>query len=666
MADTSDANINLNYGKYNLETPIEVTLPNSTPTSNQPGSTSPAPDRYISGDATVTAVGSKNGNMFWKVQYTDKNGSQIYAWVNASSFGMDSVKDQSDWYRLRDGYAKAEQDAVERGAESAEVFAAEIKSESEAYEELKTMYNLGVEGGTEIGNYKVVNYAVKNISGLDTYVRKMTRVFGLPPQWSPYVDIRILAGGSGTTGGFVVGRRYTETIMSSPTVLSLCPGRLIPSKGVKESLDITDAASAAEAMASGDIDPFWKFEENWHNHGVTNTGGAYVNCANTLCRYAVYCLSVKSNNEMEHGGEIPLYQKNVPWGSGEQYMSLDVGKFLDNGNQTELFDQTRALIDGAVAAVGNLATGQNISYGGSGGLASFYTESLTRIDKHFVHFNANGGITVGDEFNTETRQSVLEQMINGGISSIMKDVAFMVGDQAISEGVMGDLETLKSTATSALGGTVGSLINAATEIIHGGVISFPQLIDSVSWGRTFTFEVKFASMYGDVESRFLNVIMPYLCLAAFFLPRQLKNAIDMYTYPPVVRAFARGVYACDMGVLTGVSAKRGGEDNTSWTASGQPMEIDVTFTIKSLHQNLMQSDDEAWFYKNTGMQMYIGTLCGIDMTVSMAELIDLTIKAFASHVFMDMGRNISYGISTTINKIGFGSVLSNFLSWGTS
>ena len=529
------------------------------------------------------------------------------------------------------------------------------------YNYLKDQYLGHMEDGKtlEVGNctYKVVDYIPRDISHLDVYLRKMSRIFGLPPQWSPYADVRIgssgslfqftdeegnLTGNSVQMGDMMVGRRYAETILGCPTILALCPGRLKPAEGLNQDFSdiMGDAAALGKAFASGETEPFWKFEENWNN--TLSTGGAYVNCCNVLCRYAVYCLSVNSEDmaDMANGGEIPLYEKEAPWGG--KYMDLSVEKFLDPGS-------------GMYSLTGG---------DGLGGILHRYIDAASNLQRKFVYFNANGGITVSDEFNTETRQSVLEQMINGGISSTMKDIAFMVGDQVTGTEVGGDLDSLKELATSALGGTVGALVSSATEILKGGVIAFPQIIDSCTWGRTFTFTVKFSSMYGDVESRFLNVVMPYLCLAAFFLPRQLKNTVDMYTYPPVVRAFARGVYACDCGVITGVSAKRGGSDDTAWTASGQPTEMEVSFSIKALHQNLMQSDDEVWFCKNTGMQMYIGTLCGIDMTMQQTDLIKATIEAFKSHFFQDVKRDVLYGLWHDIQtKSVLNKVLYEKLNW---
>jgi hypothetical protein len=450
------------------------------------------------------------------------------------------------------------------------------------------------------------------VSGLERYAYKIMRVFGMPPQWSDYVDPRV------DYGSAIVGRRYSETILAAPTILSLCPGKLEYSQGL---IDVVQGdADMLSALTGGTFEPFWHFKENWDN--TISEGGGYVACANIMCRYAAVCLSV--NGEYEKGGEIPLGNKDCAWGYGT-YMSMDVSRFLDPNPTARLLGSKFAAVIDTVA------------------------NAALSLERHFVHFNLNGSVGMGEEFNTETRASIIENLVNGSVDNTVKDIAFMVGGEMGAD-VESDLQTFEEVAKSTLGGSIGAIISAGHEMLRGGSISFPKVIDTCTWGRSVQFNVKFTSVYGDVESRFLNVIMPYICLMAFFLPKQLKNKIDMYTYPPVVRAFARGVYACDIGVLTGISVKRGGEDDSMWTASGQPMEIDVSFTIQSLHQNLMQSDNPIWLAKNVGLQLYIGTICGIDMTMPQKDLIKKSLESFTSGIFEDVNRNLTFTVWNAVHN----------------
>ena len=373
-----------------------------------------------------------------------------------------------------------------------------------------------------------------------------------------------------------------------------------------------------------------------------------------MCRYAACCLSV--NGVLEEGGEIALCYRTTAWGK-HMYMNMDVNDFLDPGSATmpkdgETEESTGSSSSPWTAALGAIVGTLNVLPTLLNKAAATAIEGATTLNEKFVNFNLNGQVGMGEDFNTETRASVIENLISGAVDNTIKDVNFMINGAMGSE-IESDLLAFDEVAKSTLGGTIGALLSAGHEMLRGGSISFPKVIDNCTWGRSFNFNVKFTSVYGDVESRFLNVVMPYLCLCAFFLPKQLKHKVDMWTYPPVVRAFVQGVYACDIGVLTGISVKRGGEDDSMWTASGQPMEIDVSFTIQSLHQNLMQSDSLPWLAKNVGLQLYVGTICGVDMAMPQPDLIAKTIAAYTGGIFDDVKRHINYTIYQAAHNLAW-------------
>lgn len=663
------------YKSYDLEEPFVVTLQGEVTTCQGAGSTTPMPGyTTATGEVKVTEVAYKDGTYYWKITKTypdpsDPDSNIVKsAWIDYGD-AKEKTKNGTldDLFIGSDGQVNTTElnkyqlqmlsdDAQKKFFENVEPPSESSYDQGERIEARRTSEGwdtLDYASISEnIGNYELYTYMPGNdLALMDTYVVKMIRTFGLPPQWTAYVDPRV------SFGNYAVGRRFTETIMASPTILSLCPGKIKPSVGfgdVVSDLATADVGQAVEdinsALSSKLTDPFWKFEEMWSNKLIgESASGGYIDCCNTLCSFAAICLSVRSSPDGEEGGEFNLGNKIPPWG-GLPYSNIQVQDFLSPSDE-----QTYLTYNNGTGIISSVAD-----------LISRFRSNLTKLDLHYVHFNANGGMSVEDSFNTETRQSSIEQVINGGISNTIKDIHFMT-DGVIGGEVESDLNALRDLAISSFGGGIGNLFTAAMEILKGGYISFPQVIDNCTWGRSFKFSVKFISVYGDVESRFLNVIMPYLCLAAFFLPKQLKNKIDMFTYPPVVRAFARGVYACDCGVLSDISVKRGGEDDTGWTASGQPMEIDVSFSITSLHSRLMQSDSRFWFLKNTGMQMYIGTLCGIDMTVTQEELIKMTTNALINGdaFWADIRRQTGYGLLKAIGSNVITSVGINIVNMGT-
>lgn len=635
MADRTNATT------YVLNTSIGIHTDSNVPVSQTPGGTDPA-DGIPSwnGDATITEVGYDNGSYYYKISQTipdpkdDSKNIVRSGWITESDItGNGTFNDSNDelnfhLLKLDEGFNELSRtkspEQLERERQQREENLQQAQdlygiSEMDTTNHAHGSFELFTGGATAYTNY-MIDY--------DNFILKMTRVFGLPPQWTGFVDSTV------QHGKFLVGRRYLQTILGSTTILSMCPGKIKPGMPIVDAAanvaegDVAGAVESIKQASSDDIsDPFWKFEPNFDG----SLDGSYINCCNVLIRFALACLSTSPSGDTpmsETNGELNLLERQAPWGG--TYMSFNAQQLLNPQGEGYVDDFD--------------------SYAGA------FTHVMQ--DSEYVHFNANGGMQIEDTFNTETRQSILEQTVNGNISAIMKDVAFMTGASMGAE-VESDLQALKSTAVASLGGTVGSLLGAAMEVLKGGSIAFPKVIDDSTWGRSFQFSVKFVSIYGDVESRFLQVVMPYLLLMCFFLPKQLKNKIDMYTYPPVVRAFARGVYACDCGVLTGINVKRGGDDDSAWTASGQPMEIDVSFNITSLHERLMQSSDNLWFVKNTGLQLYIGTLCGIDMTVTQEELIKKTAEAMAGNMFADVKRNVEHDLFKFVNQTCHGWIENN-------
>ena len=613
----------INLGDYSFNIDLGS---NGSSTYNQPGSNSPSTTTVATGTHTVSAIGFYNNTEYWKISNVDANGNvtEVY-WVEAQPDSIvDDDANKYDIVKLSEEYEDAKSESHDKNALLME---AARKSELDARRKYLNITDQDVVIGN--GSAYLYTFWSTDMTAYDAYIGKLTKVFGLPPQWTPYVDRRL------DFGRYLVGRRYTETIMVSPTILSLCPGKIKVSDGLANAIESAGngesiSKSIGDAMTSGVTDPFWDFEENW------NGKNGYIRYCNVLCAYAAICMSI-SEGDPADGGEYKLSDRTPPWG-GSRYGEIDVSEFLSPETPNTISE----------ALFGSSTIPGTFKDMISSALNNFVA-TASNLDMHYVHFNANGQLNTREDFSTELRSSMIEDAINGVVNNTIKDVAFIMNGK-ISSDVQADLDEYVNLASASLGGTLGTLLSTATEILKGGQVSFPQIIDKVSWGREFTFSVKFVSVYGDIESRFLNVVMPYLCLACLFLPKQLPATVDMYAYPPVVRAFARGVYACQCGVVTNVSVRRGGENDTAWTASGQPMEIDVDFSIKAIHQNLMQSNSKVWFAKNVGLQLYIGTICGIDMTVPQTELVKMTMESFGKGFFMDIPRNISYNIYKKINS----------------
>ena len=121
----------------------------------------------------------------------------------------------------------------------------------------------------------------------------------------------------------------------------------------------------------------------------------------------------------------------------------------------------------------------------------------------------------------------------------------------------------------------------------------------------------------------------------------------MYTMPFLVRGFARGLFSCNIGVLTNFQVTKGGQDDSAWTGEGQPTEIEVSFDITPLYTKLMlssYSELNTMFLRNYGMIEYVSAICGVDMRESQFDLKIDMVAAFGGAMIVNTAPNWLDGI----------------------
>ena len=71
-------------------------------------------------------------------------------------------------------------------------------------------------------------------------------------------------------------------------------------------------------------------------------------------------------------------------------------------------------------------------------------------------------------------------------------------------------------------------------------------------------------------------------LFGFVLPRQAGP--NGFISPFLIKAYYKGLFNCDLGLITNMSVSRGSEGG--WTRNGLPTTVDVTLQIKDLYENI--------------------------------------------------------------------------------
>lgn len=624
-----------------------IEYPNGTggPTQFKPGST----EYYITGiddrDPTLVQITSLDGSEVHYIRfnlYDDKSGIDGFVSTGESS---------SDIERMRKWYQKQE------------------RNTAHGYQEDSSGITYAVydTDGDEI--LQPDEYLSSNATS--NAMEPIVRSYGIPPQWTKFVDPRVCGFDCFDYNAHPsLGRRFLEVTVSNPTIVEIAPGFISYSEGFLNREGITEKlenfagtgdASELKEILKDDNGTFFTIKPCFNNiryHGRFPGYSSYVNAL--LAVTAVYMsrvstLTGKSSTYFMHDGtQVELDQlgmRTVP-AFGGIYKEFD-WEHYDNPEGYFSFGGIFSLLKGYKTS------GQN-----SG------EDPFT-----YIRFFTSGNTKASDSFDTSLTDSQIGSAINSVTSSI-KDITFILG------GLIGDslgsistdtedeihaaLEGINFKGTDGLKG----LWNSITAISQGGRIVFPQIIDDCTYGKSINCECTFPAIYGDCEANFLNCMVPYIHLLCFVLPHQVRTSIEMYTYPFLVRAYAKGLFNCSMGLITGFTVERGGSDNELWSYDSSASEISVSFTITPMVSKLIMTstqDGPGWLLKNDGLQEYLGTLCGIDLRNGKAAMaIDLletlfhhTVVGWASNLLTPILQNEKIvQVSTFVN------IAKNYLSSG--
>jgi hypothetical protein len=111
---------------------------------------------------------------------------------------------------------------------------------------------------------------------------------------------------------------------------------------------------------------------------------------------------------------------------------------------------------------------------------------------------------------------------------------------------------------------------------NGMKVVYPELWQDSSYMKSININFEFISPYGDPESIFKYVMVPFCSLLCFAMPRQAAD--NGYVSPFFIRADIPGYFTSDLGMITDFTWTKGGESNL-WTKDGLPRSISGSFTI---------------------------------------------------------------------------------------
>lgn len=468
-------------------------------------------------------------------------------------------------------------------------------------------------GKENTGKVADPDYSGNTVSSLKKEHYKAVNALGCPPLYNQYTDpqyIDDIAPG--------VGRVYASTMLSNPTILSICPGKVDYLPGFSNKTK-TEFLQYVKDLAKGDSDLSGLISDNTNGiNGKLYEFKAdfknYINVVNCLCRMEAIYLGI---------GQKCYPHTNI------QYRYFDYGYITEpNGakgsNSGNIFKSTAYNLGQAFSTAVN--------------------------DTNYIHFFVtHQGTSLSENISTSTTSSYFENVLGGdsGVSEAARNIQFLLGGTVSGDEMANDVSNLLKGNDSFIT-SLGSLL---ANYLKGGRLVFPQMISDVQYEKSFSCTCKFVSPYGDKESIFLKCYVPALFLLAMSLPKQISD--NMYTYPFLVRVFQKGFFNTDLAVISNLQLTRGGTDDTSWTVDGLSTEIEARFDVTPLYSRLMATNirNPFLFLQNTALIEYLATMAGVDLKdnnlTTKMNIASSLIRAKVSPT--DSLANLSRGVSDWIS-----------------
>lgn len=406
------------------------------------------------------------------------------------------------------------------------------------------------------GNTPIENLITGNTHG----------IFGIPYQFMDDVDLRM-------DGAIQIGRMYAQKIMARMPLLFITPGKQVFMEGYNKN-DKKNVIQSLLSQDNADVQSVIKGYGKYYSFEFDyNTYYKYVN---TMCWVVAKYLGIE--------------QQKISVGNSayKQLRYIDWSKATNEDFKT-YFNAAENVI--------------------------FYLDGMTNVSESFTN---------------NTMESSLASTVNG-LSDQAKELKFILGNQSALSSIIDGMGDISTTITSSLSGAIsglgGGLLAGLTgrginTILSGGKINFPEMWSDSSFDRSYSLDIKLRSPDCDTLSIYLNILVPYIHLLALVLPRTLDGTTDSktedpngYTSPFLVRAYCKGIFNIDMGMVTDLSVSKGAE--CQWNDDGLPTQIDISLSIKDLYSMLSMStygSGITWgIVANTSMMDFLANMSGLNL-----------------------------------------------------
>lgn len=397
-------------------------------------------------------------------------------------------------------------------------------------------------------------------------------IFGIPYQFLSTADRRI--------DGTDIGRKYGEKIMARLPLLFLTPGKQVFmedfSKEDKKSV-LNYIGGKIQGVSDGDVSELISGKGRYYSFQFDYD--TYYNYVNAMAHSVAYYMGI---------GET------------------EVAIASNNRRKLGKFDWRKAVADE---------------------FKSFFDA------KENVVFYLDGMTQISESFSNSTTEPSLASTING-YSDTAKEIQFLLGGEksvvsTLVDGMKGASDSILGGLSGIIGKFGGGILQSlatsgVSSVLEGGKIIFPEIWQDSTYDRSYSLDIKLRSPDHDSLSIYLNIIIPYIHLLALCLPRSIEEDPNAYTSPFLVKAFCKGMFNIDMGMITSMNVTKGAE--CCWNDDGLPTQIDISLDIKDLYSSLYMTGYAGagtgiltnaraikLITQNTAMMDYLANMSGLNL-----------------------------------------------------
>lgn len=437
-------------------------------------------------------------------------------------------------------------------------------------------------------------------------VHNLSGIYGIPYQFMPSVDPRL--------SNSVMGRKYSEKIISKMPLLCITPGKVEFMSNYSKEEQEGVLASLIEGGAETDISSIIKNNGRYFTFAFAYKD--YFDYVNSLCRVGARFLNIQ-NMEINIGGTKA---------------------------KASAFNWEKALNKKLKA---------------------------TFTSQEFIGFYMDSTDSVSETFTNETTQSQLSSTVNG-VSDLAREIGFLLGAgagqtiQVMDQAKLSEtMATIDSITNKYLNGSrlIKDIANNFATVATGGKLLFPEIWADSQFSRSFDVTIKLRTPDCDTVSWYTNIYVPLCHLIALAAGHQTDNANGYYS-PFLIRAFYKGLFNVDMGIITDMSISKGKE--AAWNIDGLPTEVDVNLTIKDLYNmlSIVPGNQPKNFVTNNILMDYIANTCGININQMDIQRSLEVYYILTRERILDLPNNITRKFQDAIDTYGmnlYNSILNKFL-----